>query len=153
MAYLSPRLGILNNIPFTIPFVSRVSVFRSFIANDKLGRGAGIFESQQRDSIVVRRNRISQDGFDHLNDLSPEGWKGRLQIRFIDQWGQEEAGIDGGGVFKEFLTAVSKEVFDTDRGLWLATTNQELYPNPHSYAKEGAPDFYYLLLYMSDSAV
>jgi ubiquitin-protein ligase E3 C len=141
MAYLSPRLGILNNIPFTIPFVSRVSIFRSFIANDKLERRTGIFESHQRESIVVRRNRISQDGFDHLNDLSPEGWKGRLQIRFIDQWGQEEAGIDGGGVFKEFLTAVSKEVFDTDRGLWLATTNQELYPNPHSYAKEGASAF------------
>lgn len=141
MAYLSPRLGILNNIPFTIPFVSRVSIFRSFISNDKLERRADIFDSRQRDSIVVRRNRISQDGFDHLNDLSSEGWKGRLQIRFIDQWGQEEAGIDGGGVFKEFLTALSKEVFDTDRGLWLATTNQELYPNPHSYAKEGVRDF------------
>ena len=152
MAYLSPRLGILNNIPFTIPFVSRVSIFRSFIANDKRERRTDIFESQQRDPITVRRNHISQDGFDHLNDLSSEGWKGRLQIRFIDQWGQEEAGIDGGGVFKEFLTAINKEVFDTDRGLWLATTNQELYPNPHSYAQEGASDLN-IPLYMSDSAV
>lgn len=31
---------------------------------------------------------------------------------------------------------LSKEVFDTDRGLWLATKEQEIYPNPHSYAKE-----------------
>jgi ubiquitin-protein ligase E3 C len=31
---------------------------------------------------------------------------------------------------------LSKEAFDTDRGLWLATAQQELYPNPHSYAKE-----------------
>lgn len=46
------------------------------------------------------------------------------------------AGIDGGGVFKEFFTSLCKEVFDTDRGLWLATKNNELYPNPHSYAKE-----------------
>ena len=47
------------------------------------------------------------------------------------------AGIDGGGVFKEFLTSICKEVFDTDRGLWLATKKNELYPNPHSYATEG----------------
>lgn len=47
------------------------------------------------------------------------------------------AGIDGGGVFKEFLTSLCKEVFDTDRGLWLANKENELYPNPHSYATEG----------------
>jgi hypothetical protein len=46
-------------------------------------------------------------------------------------------GIDGGGLFKEFLTSLSKEVFDTNRGLWLVTDENELYPNPHSYAKEG----------------
>jgi hypothetical protein len=46
------------------------------------------------------------------------------------------AGIDGGGVFKEFLTSLAKEVFDTNRGLWLATNQNELYPNPHSYAQD-----------------
>jgi ubiquitin-protein ligase E3 C len=47
------------------------------------------------------------------------------------------AGIDGGGVFKEFLTSLAKEVFDSDRGLWLSTEQHELYPNPHSYATDG----------------
>ena len=47
------------------------------------------------------------------------------------------AGIDGGGVFKEFFTSLCQEVFDTDRGLWLANTKNELYPNPHAYATEG----------------
>ena len=32
--------------------------------------------------------------------------------------------------------SLSKEVFDTDRGLWLATSENQLYPNPHSYARE-----------------
>lgn len=31
---------------------------------------------------------------------------------------------------------MSKEVFDTNRGLWLSTSEQELYPNPHGYARE-----------------
>lgn len=46
------------------------------------------------------------------------------------------AGIDGGGVFKEFFTSLCKEVFDTDRGLWLVNKKNELYPNPHAYATE-----------------
>ena len=46
------------------------------------------------------------------------------------------AGIDGGGVFKEFFTSLCKEVFNADRGLWLSTKNNELYPNPSSIAKE-----------------
>ncbi len=29
-----------------------------------------------------------------------------------------------------------KDVFDTNRGLWLATDQNELYPNPHSFATE-----------------
>ncbi len=56
---------------------------------------------------------------------------------FAYNWSlQSRAGIDGGGVFKEFLTSLCMEVFDSDRGLWLATKKNELYPNPHSYATE-----------------
>lgn len=39
-------------------------------------------------------------------------------------------------MFKEFFTSLCKEVFDTDRGLWLETKRNEIYPNPHSYATE-----------------
>lgn len=39
-------------------------------------------------------------------------------------------------MFKEFLTSLAKEVFDSDRGLWLSTNQHELYPNPHSYATD-----------------
>jgi len=34
------------------------------------------------------------------------------------------------------LRSLSKEVFNADRGLWLATSQQELYPNPMSMATE-----------------
>ena len=58
------------------------------------------------------------------------------------------AGIDGGGVFKEFLTSLAKEVFDSDRGLWLSTKQHELYPNPHSYASDSM-----IMLYMTSVSV
>jgi len=51
--------------------------------------------------------------------------KAPIEISFIDQFGQEEAGIDGGGVFKEFFASLCKEVFDTDRGLWLDNKRNE----------------------------
>lgn len=126
----------MNNIPFAIPFETRVSIFRSFIRNDQMKSEETALRSNYRgQKIAIRRDHVSQDGFDHLNELGP-AWKSRLAITFIDQFGQEEAGIDGGGVFKEFLTSLGREVFDTNRGLWLATSQQELYPNSHSYAKE-----------------
>ncbi|EKM53845.1 uncharacterized protein PHACADRAFT_260396 [Phanerochaete carnosa HHB-10118-sp] len=137
IALLSPRLGVLNNIPFAIPFDVRVSIFRSFVQNDAAARGYNLrsrhagFNPPVR--VTVRRGNIAQDGFNRLGDVD---LKGPIAITFIDQFGQEEAGIDGGGVFKEFLTELCKEVFDTDRGLWLASKKNELYPNPHSYATE-----------------
>lgn len=133
IAAISPRLGVLNHIPFAIPFDVRVSIFRQFVLNDMKMNGLDRFSRMGRAEVVVRRGMIAQDGFDKLQDVN---LKAPIAIRFIDQFGQEEAGIDGGGVFKEFLTSLCKEVFDTDHGLWLATKQHELYPNPHAYATE-----------------
>ncbi|KAJ7683722.1 hypothetical protein B0H17DRAFT_1073869 [Mycena rosella] len=136
IARLAPRLGILHNIPFSIPFSTRVQVFRSFIYSDvtaRLQNSDDMYNMGGRLQITVRRESIAQDGFDRLRGAN---LKGRIGITFIDKFGEEEAGIDGGGVFKEFFTSLCKEVFDTDRGLWLANKKNELYPNPHAYAIE-----------------
>jgi len=83
--------------------------------------------------VSVRRGSVAQDGFDKLEGVD---LKAPIEISFIDQFGQKEAGMDGGGVFKEFFTSLCKEPFDIDRGLWLANKKNELYPNTHSYATE-----------------
>jgi ubiquitin-protein ligase E3 C len=153
VAYMSPRLGVLNNVPFAIPFEVRVSIFRNFVVNDMVSRGVDRHRRTGRTRVSVRRGSVAQDGFDKLEGAD---LKAPIEITFIDQFGQEEyvpnhfrtsrrletllinrrAGIDGGGVFKEFFTSLCKEVFDTDRGLWLANKKNELYPNPHAYATE-----------------
>ncbi|KAI0311311.1 HECT-domain-containing protein [Amylostereum chailletii] len=134
VAYLSPRLGILNHIPFSIPFETRVRIFRRFISNDLQYRG---FTPEDRwhnkQQAVIRRERIAEDGFDKLGEAD---LRRPIEITFVDKFGKVESGIDGGGVFKEFLTELCKEVFDRDRGLWLENTKHEIYPNPHSYATE-----------------
>lgn len=144
IASLSPCLGVLNNIPFSIPFEVRVAIFRQFVAYDMVRNGVdftnrhgswGAHGFAGRARVKVRRGMVAQDGFDRLG-AGDVDLKKPVEITFVDQWGVEEAGIDGGGVFKEFFTELCREVFDTDRGLWLANKKNELYPNPHAYATE-----------------
>lgn len=91
IAQISPRLGVLNNIPFSIPFDVRVSIFRSFINNDAANHGynlrghRGMWNPPTR--VVVRRGKISEDGFNKLDGVD---LKGPIAITFIDAWGQEE---------------------------------------------------------------
>lgn len=92
-------------VPFVIPFETRVAVFRQFIENDRtrLGLERGRYDRRKRSRAVIRRNSISEDAYAHLNGLGP-ALKGTIEIVFINQFGEEESGIDGGGLFKELLT-------------------------------------------------
>lgn len=95
MAFISPRLGVLNNIPFAIPFSVRVQIFRQFIANDAHRLGLDDWFSRPKQKATIRRTSVAQDGFDQLGSLGA-GLKGKISITFIDAFGNEEAGIDGG---------------------------------------------------------
>lgn len=49
-------------------------------------------------------------------------FKRRVRVKFVDAMtGMEEAGIDSGGPFKEFLEATIKEVFRPEYGMFSAT--------------------------------
>jgi ubiquitin-protein ligase E3 C len=90
IAFLSPRLGVLNNIPFAIPFEARVNIFRSFIVNDKRNIGTDIRsfdEFRSRTHATVRRGHVAEDGFDKLVGAN---LKRPIGITFIDQFGEEE---------------------------------------------------------------
>ena len=90
VADLSPRLGVLNNIPFAIPFEARVKIFRSFIENDRhnIGMDPRSFEGfHSRTRAAVRRGHVAEDGFDKLGDAN---LKRPIEITFIDQFGKQE---------------------------------------------------------------
>ena len=86
--------------------------------------------------ITIHRASVFEDGFAHLNALGSK-LKGKIAITFVDEHGLPEAGIDGGGVFKEFLMSLAKQAFNGNYGLFSVTRDQLLYPCPHSYAKTG----------------
>jgi ubiquitin-protein ligase E3 C len=117
---------ILQHIPFIIPFSERVVLFRQYIQQDR--KNLGIMGPFQRYNVKIHRNYVFEDGHAQLNQLG-SNLKGKIAISFIDSHGLPEEGIDGGGVFKEFLTSCLKQAFDIRLGLFQATTDQKLYPS------------------------
>lgn len=53
--------------------------------------------------------------------------------------GLNEAGIDGGGITREFLSQLLQTAFDPNRGFFKSTADSLLYPNPQAVTIE--PDF------------
>ncbi|OHF00227.1 HECT-domain-containing protein [Colletotrichum orchidophilum] len=149
LAVIGPKLEILRHMPFVIPFDTRVQIFRQFVYLDKHKRREGMDADQWRMTMLhnplrspgrgpagrhhgkIRRGQVFQDAFEQFYELG-EGLKEPIQIQFVDQFDTVEAGIDGGGVTKEFLTSVTTEAFGPRNGISLFTANSKglLYPNP-----------------------
>ncbi|XP_007953188.1 ubiquitin-protein ligase E3B [Orycteropus afer afer] len=77
------------------------------------------------------------DGYEQLRQLSHHAMKGVIRVKFVNDLGVDEAGIDQDGVFKEFLEEIIKRVFDPALNLFKTTSGDErLYPSPTSYIHE-----------------
>lgn len=135
---VTPRLEILQHMPFFIPFATRVQIFRHFVLLDQIRRrgtaDADMWRFRGDNSshrARVHRESIFDDAFDQFYKLN-EGLKEPIQITFVDKFGTVEEGLDGGGVTKEFLTSVTNEAFNSMSGLDMFVENDQhlLYPNP-----------------------
>jgi hypothetical protein len=76
--------------------------------------------------VKVHRDTIVEDAFLGLRQAGSR-LKGRVKVEFIG-----EAGIDGGGLFKEFIDSFLKAAFNPSLGLFCPTSEQLLVPNPLS---------------------
>lgn len=63
-----------------------------------------------------------QDGYEQLRQLSQNAMKGVIRVKFVNDLGMDEAGIDQDGVFKEFLEEIIKKVFDPALNLFKVST-------------------------------
>ncbi len=62
--------------------------------------------------------------------ISTPDLRSRFRVSFVNAQGLDELGIDGGGLFREFLNEVLKTGFDPNRGYFSTTQDGLLYPNP-----------------------
>jgi len=126
--FSDPKMArVLTAIPQALPFDRRVHMFSSLLYADKartqdetraLHQAAmramdddGEWNFSGREQAEIRRDRLYEDSMNQLNRLGRR-LRRRVQITMINKHGQQEAGIDGGGVFKEFLDDLIKEAFD-----------------------------------------
>lgn len=82
--------------------------------------------------VTIRRKFLVEDGFAHLATLSPTDFRKIIKVKFVNDLGLPEAGIDQAGVFKEFFEDTIKAIFNPSFGLFLSTPTQQLYPSPSS---------------------
>ncbi|KAI9486304.1 MAG: hypothetical protein EXX96DRAFT_548582 [Benjaminiella poitrasii] len=122
-------LRVLQLMPHTVSFDMRLHIFRDWIALDQSIMAPKMFKSRY---ISVRRNRVLEDGFHALADLPSSAWKGTIRVSFVNELGAEEAGIDQGGPFKDFLTMLISEAFEPNYGLFSSTKHNSFYPSATS---------------------
>uniref|UniRef100_A0ACB8FZ95 Ubiquitin-protein ligase E3B n=1 Tax=Sphaerodactylus townsendi TaxID=933632 RepID=A0ACB8FZ95_9SAUR len=130
---------VLQYIPHVIPHKNRVLLFRNMVTKEKekLGLVETSSASPHVTHITIRRSRMLEDGYEQLRQLSQNAMKGVIRVKFVNDLGVDEAGIDQDGVFKEFLEEIIKKVFDPALNLFKTTSGDErLYPSPTSYIHE-----------------
>ncbi|XP_060806949.1 ubiquitin-protein ligase E3C [Amyelois transitella] len=123
---------ILREIPFVVPFSTRVLIFQGLLIREKHDHWYEMsnFNEGPSINISVRRTHLYEDAFDKLSPSNEPDMKLKLRVQLINQAGAEEAGVDGGGLFREFLSELLKSAFDPNRGLFRLTKDNMLYPNP-----------------------
>jgi ubiquitin-protein ligase E3 C len=133
-------ITILREIPFVVAFNTRVNVLQGLLAADKLRTQGDLQGFLQGPSIqlTVRRSHLYEDAFDKLSPVNGSLHYGKIwifflylafflepdlrpkfRIQMVNSAGMKEAGIDGGGVFREFLSELIKTAFDPNRGFFM----------------------------------
>ncbi|KAF9939816.1 hypothetical protein BGZ67_008924 [Mortierella alpina] len=132
-------LQILETMPHVIPFSARLEIFRDFIKEDKIQRAQSLAlvrpDLHQSVLVRVRRGYVLEDGYQNLGQLSASGWKNTIRVKFVNEVGADEAGIDQGGPFKEFMESFLEAGFSPNLNLFTTTTASMnmLYPSPTSH--------------------
>ncbi|XP_059171742.1 ubiquitin-protein ligase E3B-like [Physella acuta] len=131
-------LFLMQKVPHIIPFNERVILFRKNVMREKemLGLTESSCTTAQSTLITVHRSRIVEDGYRQLAQLPSRALKGVIRVKFINEMGLDEAGIDQDGVFKEFLEETISKVFDPHLNLFKVTSEQKLYPSSTSHIQD-----------------
>jgi len=102
----------LINVPHAIPFVLRAKIFQHLLILQRVE-----YSGHYIHPITITRATIVEDAFAKLF-MQKFNMKKQLAIKFFNELGQIEEGIDGGGLFKEFIVKVCEKIFDPEYGFF-----------------------------------
>ncbi|WKX97400.1 hypothetical protein Q1695_013227 [Nippostrongylus brasiliensis] len=164
------NLSIIKSIPFVVPFMQRVKIFQDLLAHDREANDitddfhgfeatwgyvgihlhtapGGPGTRRNAINIAVRRQHLYEDAFEALSPGNAPNLRLPIRVSMTNWVGLNEVGIDGGGIFREFLTELLRTGFDPDRGFFKYTHDRLLYPNPSSvqlYPDSYSQHFFFL---------
>lgn len=139
---------VLRMCPFLVSFKRRLKLFERIVTTNRVeiqGENSSnpFNPNPLKKGVPVRitRGRILEDGLATMNHLG-RNMRQRLSVQYFNEAGAREAGIDAGGLFKEFWTDLCAIAFNPDYALFSVTDGAGncLYPNPSSGAAHGTPD-------------
>jgi HECT-domain (ubiquitin-transferase) len=124
--------GPRNLFFFQVPSKLHVRVRRDHLVEDAFQA----FDKIARGDVSMRLNQGGDENDEEEEQMNrrnstPVNLKNDFRIEFINSEGLPEAGIDGGGLLKEFIDSLVKKVFDPTIGLLTVTSDNLLYPSPN----------------------
>jgi hypothetical protein len=122
---------ILQNLPFLLPFATRVDLFSRWTKQRITMQRQQIGETR----IVIRRSHVLEDGYSAVKRLG-DRFNGTLKVSFVSDQMVPEDGIDLGGPYKEFLEIMVRQLFQNNFGLFAFTSQQLMYPSDHKLLPE-----------------
>ncbi|EGT34702.1 CBN-OXI-1 protein [Caenorhabditis brenneri] len=127
---------MMRKMAHLVPIKDRMLLFRRQVQDDKNRVASTLSDNHSQTWITVQRSRIIEDGFNQLSKITTPALKSTIRVKFVNEQGLDEAGIDQDGVFKEFLELTLKKVFDPQLNLFSTTSTGVLYPSPTSSLHE-----------------
>jgi len=138
---------VLQICPFLVSFKRRLKLFERIVTTNRIdiqgqhNTNPFIMDSGLKPGIPVRimRGRVLEDGLRTMNNLGKD-MRQRIVVHYLNEAGAQEAGVDVGGLFKEFWTDLSAVAFDVNYALFRVAEGASncMYPNPSSGAAHGS---------------
>ncbi|OQV23776.1 Ubiquitin-protein ligase E3C [Hypsibius exemplaris] len=125
---------VVDQMPCLLPFQQRLLfVYLTLKAEKNAMRSE--FDFLRPDShahVKVRRDYIYEDSFTDLDRNVVQDMRKPIKVTFQNLAGLDEAGVDGGGLFREFMGQTLRAGFDANRGIFRTNADSALYPNPEA---------------------
>ena len=165
--------AVLSSLPHTLPFPRRVAALRRFVDADRTAHGAPNPDTRDAEPgalhraavhYEVRRDRLVEDGLCAFRalmrsravlPLAPSvaqsvggGLRNPLNIVFVNVAGAREAGLDFGGLYKEFLSDMAAALCQKGHyGLWAESAGGLAHPSREALSGDRQADAEALTLY------
>jgi len=134
-------LWIVKKFPWILDFNVKEKILRDAFSEREREEEDNQEDEDEEITFYIRRKHILEDTLYELekhNSLNDSVYK--FRIEFVN-----EPGVDQGGLKKEWLTLLSKEIFDPQAGLFKLSPNlRSVHPSPHSLIQPGAMSYFSL---------